>query len=112
MGARGGKATAGNGGSRKNHHDDSAEAQTNSHRCSRSIEYSQGLTPQGRAEPKEKPAGMNRPRAPQQSPTNGFRLPVNNTVKPFRRKMPTCLGASQIGEPQLQNIKSTNFAIR
>src|SRR5258708_11356489 len=99
MGARGGKATAGNGGSRKNHHDDSAEAQTNSHRCSRSIEYSQGLTPQGRAEPKEKPAGMNRPRAPQQSPTNGFRLPVNKTVRPVSRKMPIWLRASQMVVP-------------
>jgi hypothetical protein len=55
MGARGGKATAGNGGSRKNHHDDSAEAQTNSHRCSRSIGDPQGLTKQGWAAPKGKP---------------------------------------------------------
>jgi hypothetical protein len=60
MGARGGKATAGNGGSRKNYYDHSAEAQTNSHRRPRSIGYSQGLTTQGWAAPKEKPAGVNR----------------------------------------------------
>ena len=33
---------------------------TNSHRCPRSIGYSQGLTAQGRATPKEKPDSVNR----------------------------------------------------
>ena len=60
MAARGGQPTAGNGGSRKNHHDDIAEAQTNSHCRPWSIGYSQGPTRQGRAAPKEKPAGVNR----------------------------------------------------
>ena len=52
MAARGGKATAGNGGCWKNHHDDIAEAQTNSHRRPWSIGYPQGLTRQGWAAPK------------------------------------------------------------
>src|SRR5258705_9518360 len=49
MEARGGQPTAGNGGSRKNHHDHIAGTQTNSHRCSGSIGYSKGLPRQGRA---------------------------------------------------------------
>ncbi len=60
MGARGGKATAGNGGSRKNYHDHIAETQTNSHCRPWSIGYSQGLTRQGRAAAKGKTAGVNR----------------------------------------------------
>src|SRR5882724_9353840 len=52
MAARGGKATAGNGECWKNHHDDIAEAQTNSHRRPWSIGYPQGLTRQGWAAPK------------------------------------------------------------
>src|SRR6266576_280354 len=60
MGARGGQPTAGNGGSRKNHHDHIADAQTNSHCRPWSIGYPQDLTRQGWAAPKRKPAGVNR----------------------------------------------------
>src|SRR5260370_40138980 len=52
MGARGGQPTAGNGGSRKNHHDHSAEAQTNSNRRPWPVGYPQGLTRQSWAAPK------------------------------------------------------------
>jgi len=55
-----------------------------------------------RAEPKEKPAGVNRPRAAQQRPHqsssgDGFRLSVNKTVRPVRRKCQSGWGLTDGG---------------
>jgi hypothetical protein len=49
------QATPGNGRSRKERHADSATAQTNRHRCSRALEYTQDLPSQSKAIKEIKP---------------------------------------------------------
>jgi hypothetical protein len=116
MAARGGKATAGNGGCWKNHRDDIAEAQTNSHRRPRPVGYPQDLTRQGWAAPKGKTrrrvAGLVEPGAEgEEMSPNRLRELNERIAQLFRDGSPISTSAeappiTSVGQPNIDEAVS------